>query len=88
MIYIYIYIYIYTVCRGQKSVGGIVWPKHAHAQSKFGAVKTDLWHPRYSFRLCSRTALACTKKKRSLRNGKLKVNISSETEDRGKKGWG
>ena len=25
-----------------KCVGGITWSKHAHAQSKFGTVKTDL----------------------------------------------
>ena len=25
-----------------KSVGGITWPKHVHAQSQFGAVKIDL----------------------------------------------
>ena len=43
--------------------------KHAHAQSKFGAVKKDLWHPCYSLQL----ALAWTKKKRSLRNEKLKA---------------
>ena len=29
----------------------------------------------------------CSKKKRSLRNGKLKANRVSETEDRGKKGY-
>ena len=26
-------------------------PKHAHAQSQFGAVKTDLGHPCYSFNI-------------------------------------
>ena len=58
---------------------------HTHAQSHFGAVKTDLCHPCYSFRLCTRAALAWTKKKRSLRNGKLKENGASATEDTGKK---
>ena len=38
---IYIYLCMY-VCRVQKCVGGIMWPKHAHAQSQFWAVKTDL----------------------------------------------
>ena len=49
--------------------------------------KKDLSHPCYSFRLYARAALAWTEKKRSLRNGKLKQNGASETEeDRGKKG--
>ena len=30
------------VHRMSKCVGGITWPKHAHAQSQFGVVKTDL----------------------------------------------
>ena len=30
------------VCRGPKCVGGIMWPKHARAQSQFWEVKTDL----------------------------------------------
>ena len=25
-----------------KCVGGIIWPKHAHAQSQFWVIKTDL----------------------------------------------
>ena len=28
--------------RMPKCVGGITWPKHAHAQSQFWAIKTDL----------------------------------------------
>ena len=37
-----IYIYICAcVCRGPKSVGGITWAKHAHAQSQCWAVKSD-----------------------------------------------
>ena len=28
--------------RMPKCMGGITWPKHAHAQSQFWAVKTDL----------------------------------------------
>ena len=51
--------------------------KHAHALGQFGAVKTDQWHPYYSFRLYARTALVWTKKKRSLRNEKLKANGAS-----------
>ena len=36
------YIYICAcVCRGPKSVGGITWAKHAHAQSQYWAVKSD-----------------------------------------------
>ena len=42
----------------------------------------------YSFRVCARAALALMKKKRSLRNGKLKDNRTSATEDRVKKGRG
>ena len=33
-------IYICLSC--PKCIGGITWPKHAHAQSQFRAVKTDL----------------------------------------------
>ena len=43
----------------------------------------DLWHPCYWFRLRARAALSWTKKKRSLRYEKLRVN-----KNRGKKGWG
>ena len=56
---------------------------HAHAQTHFGAVKTDLLHPYYSFRLSARAALARTKKnKLSLRNGKLKACRASVTNER------
>ena len=44
------------VCR-VLCVGGITY---AHAQSQFWAVKTDMQHPRYSFRLYARAALAWT----------------------------
>ena len=37
--------------------------------------------PAFLFRLRARAALAWTKKKRSLRNDKLKVNKASETEE-------
>ena len=67
-------IYPFVCLRMPKCVGRITWPKHAHAQSQFGVVKTDLRHPRYSFSLYARAALAWTKKKRSLRNEKLKAN--------------
>ena len=71
-------IYIYMcVCRGPKSVGGITWAKHAHAQSHYWAVKSDQCHPYYSFRLYARAALAWTEEKRSLRNEKLKANRAS-----------
>ena len=37
-----IYMYICAcVCHGPKSVGGITWAKHAHAQSQYWAVKSD-----------------------------------------------
>ena len=59
---------IYYMCRFvcldmPKCVGGITWPKNAHAQ--FWAVKNDLRHPCYSFLLYgyARAALAWTKKK-------------------------
>ena len=51
---------------------------HTHAQSHFWVVKTYLWHPCYWFRLCARAALPWMKKKRSLRNGKLKANRDSK----------
>ena len=50
-------------------------------------VKTDLWHPYYSFILYGRAALAWSKEKpeknqqRSLRNEKLKANRASVTEE-------
>ena len=69
-----------------KCIGGITWPKHAHAHSQFGAVKTELLHLCYLFGLYARAALAWTKKKRSLRSEKLKANRASEMKDRGKKG--
>ena len=39
----------YKKRRMPKCMGGITWPKEAHAQSQFWAVKTDLRHPHYSF---------------------------------------
>ena len=46
-IYLYVCRYVcMSVClqkkRMPKCVGRITWPKHAHAQNQFGAVKTDL----------------------------------------------
>ena len=74
-----IYIYMY-VCHVPKCAGGITWPKHVHAQIQFWVVKTEC----YSFRLHARADLAWTKKKRSLRNEKLKANRASETEEQRK----
>ena len=54
---------------------------HAYAQSHFWACDTHVIHFDYALR----AALACTKKKRSIRNGKLEANRVSATEDRGKK---
>ena len=67
------------VCRGPKSVGGITWAKRAHAQSQYWAVKSDQWHPYYSFRLYiyARAALAWGEENGSLRNEKLKANRTS-----------
>ena len=45
-----------------KCVGEITWPKYAHAQSQFWAVKNRPVTPDYSFRLYARAALAWTKK--------------------------
>ena len=55
-------------------------PKQAHAQVSFGRLKPPVTPMLFI------SALACTKKNHSLRNGKLKENRASETEDRGKKG--
>ena len=41
-IYICVGLYVH---RMPKCVGGITWPKHAHAQNQFWAVKTDLLTP-------------------------------------------
>ena len=73
---LYIYIYIY-VCLSYVKSRGITWIKHAHAQSQYWAVKSDQWHPYYSFRLYARAALVWTEDKRSLRNEKLKANRAS-----------
>ena len=47
-------------------------------------LKVSFGHQYYSFRVYSRAALAWTKKKHSIRNEKLKVNRSSETEEQRK----
>ena len=58
-----------------KCVGGITWPKYVHAQSSFWASKTDcIIHFDYTL----------GRKKRSLRNEKLKANRASETEEQRK----
>ena len=53
---------------------------HAHVQSHFWAVKTDLRLPCYSFLHGGRAALAWTKKNSTLINGKLKANRAQRTE--------
>ena len=65
---------------------GNTWPKHAHAQSQFWAVITDLWYPYYYFLLYARAALAWTKNniKCSLRNEKFKANRASGMEEQRK----
>ena len=70
------------VCRVQKCVGGIMWPKRAHAQGQIWVFKTDLWHLYYSFWLYARAALALMKKKRSLGMGNLKQTELQRTEER------
>ena len=39
LVYVCVCLYVYRML---KCVGEITWPKHAHAQSKFVVVKTDL----------------------------------------------
>ena len=57
----------------------------ACSESSFGRLKTTSdTHPCYSFRLYARAALAWTKKKRSLRNDKLKASRALETEEQRK----
>ena len=75
----------WSVCLSWAKMRRRNYVHHAHAQSHFGAVKID---PCSSFRLYGRVALARTKKKRTLRNGKLKASRASATEDRGTKGRG
>ena len=60
------------VCRVQKCIDGITWPKHVHALSQIWAVKTGLRHQCYSFRLYARAALAWTKRNVHLEMGNLK----------------
>ena len=40
LVYICMYVRVSVVCQ-INCVGGIMWVKHAHAQSHFWAVKTD-----------------------------------------------
>ena len=74
------------VCRGPKSVGGIMWAKHAHAQSQYWAVKSDQCHPYYSFRLCARAALAWSEENVNLEMRNLKQTELHRLKNRGKKG--
>ena len=50
---------------------------HAHAQSHFGAVKTDLYTRVIDFDYALESSFSMTEKKRSLRNEKLKANRAS-----------
>ena len=59
--------------------------KHAHAQGQFGAVKTDQWHPYYSFRLYARAALAWTKRNVHLEMRNLKQMELQYAEDKTRK---
>ena len=58
------------ICKGMSvicqinCIGGITWPKHAHARSEIWTVKTDRQHQCYSFQIYTRATLA----KRSIRN--------------------
>ena len=61
-----------------------MWPKHVHAQSQSGAFKFRPVTPMLFISTIARAALAWTKKKRSLRNEKLKLNRASETEEQRK----
>ena len=70
---IYICICVSVVCQ-INCVGGITWIQHTHAQSLYWAVKSDQYHPFYSFRLYARAALAWTEEKRLLRNEKLEID--------------
>ena len=59
--------------------------KHAHALGQFGAVKTDQWHPYYSFRLYARTALVWTKRNVHLEMRNLKQTELQYAEDKTRK---
>ena len=68
-----------------KCIGGITWPKNAHAQ--FWAVKNDQRHQCYSFLLLYMDMLEqrgrnISGKKRSLSNEKLKARASETDEQR------
>ena len=65
-----------------KSVGGITWPKHMHAQSQFCKVKIKVTPMLFISTICYSSF--SMDKKRSLRNEKLKVNRDSETEEQRK----
>ena len=71
----------YKKIRIPKCVGGITWPKHAHAQSQFWAVKNQ---PMYDTRtLYARAALAWTK---NIEIKNLKRTELQRLNNRGKKG--
>ena len=61
---------------------------HAHAQSHFWLVKTDLWHLCYWFRLRSRAALSWRKRNVHLEMRNLEYTELQRRKIRGKKGWG
>ena len=79
-----IYIYVSVVCQLHRRN----YVAHAHAQSHFWAVKTDLWHPCYWFRLRARAALAWRKRNVHLEMRNLKQTELQRLKNRGKKGWG
>ena len=68
------------VCRVQKCVGGITWPKHAHAQSQFWQTRDTRIIPTISYSNFSMDK----KESCSLINDKRKVNRASETEEQRK----
>ena len=81
---VYWFVYKKYICQ-------YTWSKHAHAQSQFGTVTTDLWHPSYSFRLYGRAALVSMDEKEAEKNVHLEMRNLKQTElqrlkNRGKKG--
>ena len=78
-------IYMYMcVCRGPKCARRITWPNTRMLKVSLGPLKQTCDTRVIHYNYYARPALAWTKKKRSLRNEKLKANRTSVIEEQRK----
>ena len=67
-----------------------MWPKQAHAQSQYWAVKSDQWHACYSFRLYARTAEEMDEERKASLEKMVAtelLKLTMETDEERKQGW-